>query len=98
MKFALKTLSACSEPAAMICKREEFMISRTNLKQLPIEEMIQGVLANITAFCTSFGRSLSDEDQSEAAAFAAKDSSFSNETFRMAIDFKAGQLFFNLVK
>ena len=51
---------------------------------------MKGVLANITAYCTSFGRNLTDDDMSEAEAFKAKDSGFSTETFRMAIDFKAG--------
>ena len=98
MKYALRTLSACQEPATLICKREEFMISRANLKQLSVQEMIKGVLANITAYCTSFGRNLTDDDLSEAEAFKVKEPGFSTETFRMAIDFKAGQLFFNLIK
>ena len=61
---------------------------------------MDGVLNNIPAFCTSFGRSptATDDDIEEAKAIASQRDATTTEMARLAIDFKAAQLFFNLVK
>ena len=66
MKFALNKLSASEDPASLVCPREVFIVTRHNLKQLSANELQKGVLNDIEAFCSSFGRNLTEEDFKES--------------------------------
>lgn len=66
MKFALSTLSASNSPSSLVCPREVFIVTRTNLKQLSISQLQKNVLNDIDAFCASFGRNLTEEELKES--------------------------------
>lgn len=90
MQFALKTLSASDSPSSLICSRDCFIVSRSNLKQMAASELAKNVLAHAEDFCCSFGRNLTEEELAETADCKSM--------AKLAVDFKAAQLFFNLIK
>ena len=96
MKFALTTLSSSQEPAKLICNRENFIVTRQNLRQLDVNQLRNNVLEHIEDFCCSFGKNLNEEDLEESRAINHGGSP--EVMAKLAIDFKAAQLFFNLVK
>ena len=98
MKFALSTLSASEDPASLICNRDTFIISRKRLMQFDLANIIQLDLISIEAFCCSFGRNLTEEDFTESQAVLQDTERSTGEMARLQIDFKAAQMFFNLVK
>ena len=98
MKFALNTLSACKEPAKLICERNTFIVTRQNLKQLDVNELQKSVLEHIEGFCSSFGKNLNEDDLRESKAVKCSGFDGMEEMAKLAIDFKAAQLFFNLIK
>ena len=90
MQYALKTLTANEQPCSLVCKRDCFIVTRANLKQMNRGDLIKNVLENADDFCCSFGRNLSEEEHAQFAH---------NEAMKgIAVDFKAAQLFFNLVR
>ena len=90
MQFALKTLTASEHPSTLICRRECFIVARSNLKSMAPTELAKNVLDNPQDFCCSFGRNLTEDELVETADCRTM--------ARLAIDFKAAQLFFNLIK
>ena len=53
-------------------------------------ELAKNVLAHAEDFCCSFGRNLTEEELAETADCKSM--------AKLAVDFKAAQLFFNLIK
>ena len=56
--------------------------------------MANSILGSPVAFCCSFSRNLGEEDFEESKAMEGAEA----EMARLSIDFKAAQLFFDLVK
>lgn len=105
MRFALQTLSASKDPEKLLCSRA-VPLSRSNLKLLAKNDSqaLTDALRDVHALCCSFTRSADEDEEIEVLPqFQAKTNGTTNEPSarsyaRLAIDFKAAQLYFNVLK